>query len=62
MTKKEANKEANKGRSPEDKSLSYKEYRRELCQLHVELVKLQEWVVRTGSKVCIVFEGRDGAG
>jgi hypothetical protein len=28
----------------------------------VELVKLQEWVVAKGLKVCIVFEGRDGAG
>jgi polyphosphate kinase 2 len=25
-------------------------------------VKLQQWVVHTGAKVCIVFEGRDGAG
>ena len=46
----------------QDESLSYKEYRKALYQLHVELVKLQEWVVQTGSKVCIVFEGRDGAG
>jgi polyphosphate kinase 2 (PPK2 family) len=30
--------------------------------LHVELVKLQQWVVHKGLKVCIVFEGRDGAG
>jgi len=28
----------------------------------VELVRVQEWAVRTGAKVCIVFEGRDGAG
>jgi polyphosphate kinase 2 len=35
---------------------------RELKRLHVELVKLQEWVRETGAKVCIVFEGRDGAG
>ena len=28
----------------------------------MELVKLQEWVVHKGLKVCIVFEGRDGAG
>jgi polyphosphate kinase 2 len=28
----------------------------------VELVKLQEWVVHKGLKVCVVFEGRDGAG
>jgi polyphosphate kinase 2 len=28
----------------------------------VELVKLQQWVVAKGLKVCVVFEGRDGAG
>ena len=45
-----------------DGSLSKKEYARELKKLHVELVKLQEWVKHEGLKVCIVFEGRDGAG
>jgi len=39
-----------------------KEYSRELKKLHVELVKLQEWVKAKGIKICIVFEGRDGAG
>jgi len=42
--------------------LKGKDYERELARLHVELVKLQQWVVRKGLKVCIVFEGRDGAG
>jgi len=42
--------------------LSGKQYERELKKLHVELVKLQQWVVHKGLKVCIVFEGRDGAG
>ena len=42
--------------------LSNKDYLEELRKLHVELVKLQEWVVQTGAKVCILFEGRDGAG
>ncbi|MDQ7978935.1 polyphosphate kinase 2 [Paraburkholderia sp. SARCC-3016] len=42
--------------------LSNKEYEKELARLHAELVKLQEWVVQTGAKICIVFEGRDGAG
>ncbi len=42
--------------------LSNKDYARELKKLHVELVKLQEWVKEKGAKVCIVFEGRDGAG
>jgi polyphosphate kinase 2 len=39
-----------------------KAYDKELAKLHVELVKLQEWVKAKGLKVCIVFEGRDGAG
>jgi polyphosphate kinase 2 len=42
--------------------LKRKDYDKELARLHVELVKLQEWVVHKGLKVCIVFEGRDGAG
>ena len=42
--------------------LSNKVYEKELRRLHVELVKLQRWVVAKGLKVCIVFEGRDGAG
>ncbi len=37
-------------------------YEKELAKLHVELVKLQRWVVAKGLKVCVVFEGRDGAG
>jgi polyphosphate kinase 2 len=42
--------------------LTNKEYAKQLKKLHVELVKLQQWVVHKGLKVCIVFEGRDGAG
>ena len=42
--------------------LKTKDYARELARLHAELVKLQQWVVHKGMKVCIVFEGRDGAG
>ena len=42
--------------------LGNKDYLRELARLHVELVKIQRWVVHSGLKVCIVFEGRDGAG
>src|SRR5690349_20138317 len=42
--------------------LKRKEYERELARLHVEFVKLQQWVVHSGLKVCIIFEGRDGAG
>lgn len=42
--------------------LKNKAYLAELRRLHVELVKLQEWVKIEGMKVCVVFEGRDGAG
>ncbi|PSS58188.1 polyphosphate kinase 2 [Pseudomonas sp. BBP2017] len=42
--------------------LPRKEYEQELKALHIEMVKLQQWVVAKGLKVCVVFEGRDGAG
>jgi polyphosphate kinase len=42
--------------------LKGKDYERELAKLHVELVKLQQWVLKEGVKACVVFEGRDGAG
>lgn len=42
--------------------LSNKVYQKELAKLHGELVKLQQWVTHKGLKVCIIFEGRDGAG
>ena len=42
--------------------LKRKVYDKELTRLHVELVKLQQWVKYKGLKVCVVFEGRDGAG
>jgi polyphosphate kinase 2 len=47
-----------KGNGP----LKRKAYDKALKKLHVELVRLQEWVKHNGLKVCIVFEGRDGAG
>jgi polyphosphate kinase 2 len=42
--------------------MSRKKYEKHLEKLQVELVKLQQWVQHKGLKVCIVFEGRDGAG
>jgi polyphosphate kinase 2 len=39
-----------------------KEFDKKLRPLHVELVKLQEWVKASGAKICVVFEGRDTAG
>ena len=46
----------------EPHKMGRKHYEAELRELHGELVALQEWVKRTGAKVCIVFEGRDTAG
>ncbi len=42
--------------------LGRKRYEKELARLQGELVRLQEWVVGEGLKVCVVFEGRDTAG
>ena len=49
-------------RAAPSEKLTGKAYERELAKLHAELVKLQIWVVAKGLKVCVVFEGRDGAG
>jgi polyphosphate kinase 2 len=56
------NTKANAVDAAESEQLGGKEYARELKKLHVELVKLQEWVKHKGLKICVVFEGRDGAG
>ena len=45
-----------------EKPLKRKKYERALKDLHIELVKVQEWVKHAGAKVCVLFEGRDGAG
>jgi polyphosphate kinase 2 len=53
---------AAKRHSIDNVKLTTKDYLAQLRRLHVELVKLQEWVKHKGIKICIVFEGRDGAG
>jgi polyphosphate kinase 2 len=58
----EASKGARGSRKAKPEKLTGKQYQKHLAKLHVELVKLQEWVKHKGLKVCIVFEGRDGAG
>ncbi len=42
--------------------LSKAVYEKELNRLHIELVKLQEWVKHKKLKVVVLFEGRDAAG
>jgi polyphosphate kinase 2 len=48
------------GAAPE--RLGRRDYEARLKALHGRLVDLQRAVVKDGLKVCIVFEGRDGAG
>jgi polyphosphate kinase 2 len=42
--------------------LSKKDYDKELLRLQEELVALQEWVRKTGTRLVVIFEGRDTAG
>lgn len=42
--------------------LPKKLYEKELARLQLELVKLQYWVKHTGTRIVILFEGRDAAG
>jgi polyphosphate kinase len=65
MAKKDkAEKDKKKGKPDSESAavLGRKEYEKLVRDLHIELVQLQEWVKAKGLKVCIVFEGRDGAG
>jgi polyphosphate kinase 2 len=56
------NKTVATGGFPYSKKLDEDEYEKTLEQLQVELVKLQAWQQSTGSRVLILFEGRDAAG
>ena len=49
-----------KGERPD--TLEKRTYFRNLLRLQMELIKLQDWVENTRSKVLIICEGRDGAG
>ena len=55
-------------KSPKDKNRKQEKkkfnarYERELARLHIELIKLQEWIKHEGLKVVVIFEGRDAAG
>ena len=46
----------------DESSVARRHYFRELFRLQGELVKLQDWVVASGHKVVVLFEGRDAAG
>ena len=45
-----------------EKALRLANYEIKLRELQIELIKLQNWVIKGGHKVVILFEGRDAAG
>ena len=47
---------------PYAERLDIKSYYRQKHLLQIELVKLQNWVKQTGSRLLVIFEGRDTAG
>lgn len=47
---------------PHSNRMGRKTYEREMEGLQIELVKLQSWVRDTGTRIAMVFEGRDAAG
>ncbi len=54
--------EAGSRHQSDDEKSARRQYFQELFRLQGELVKLQDWVVRSRHKVVILFEGRDAAG
>jgi|CryBogDrversion2_7_1035282.scaffolds.fasta_scaffold03213_1 polyphosphate kinase 2 len=50
------------GETVEEGTLDRRVYFKELFRLQGELVKLQDWVVKEGLKIVVIFEGRDAAG
>jgi polyphosphate kinase 2 len=49
-------------KSAKKMGMKNKEYEKELFNLQLELVKLQEWIKHKALKVVVIFEGRDAAG
>lgn len=45
-----------------EKVLRYVRYEKTLEDLQVELIKMQQWVIKNNKRVCLLFEGRDAAG
>lgn len=50
------------GGYPYDKKLKREDFEDELKRLQIELCKLQAHNLKTGGRIVILFEGRDGAG
>jgi len=53
---------APKNGDPKNSAPKKKAYEKELKKLQTELVELQQWVIASGARVVVIFEGRDAAG
>ena len=60
--KKKSKKGESGGKSDAPSRMPKKEYEDELLRLQVELCKMQAWVKKTGTRIVVIFEGRDAAG
>lgn len=47
---------------PYKKKLARDKYEQQKAELQIELLKVQNWVKKSGEKIVVLFEGRDAAG
>jgi len=45
-----------------NRNIDKRVYEAELARLQVDLVSMQQWVISSGARVLVIFEGRDAAG
>jgi len=50
------------GPYPYDDKMKRKVYEKKILDLQIELMKVQKWMLETGQKIAVLFEGRDAAG
>jgi polyphosphate kinase 2 len=50
------------GKNKKVKRMPKRAYEAELERLQIELVRMQQWITATGTRVVVIFEGRDAAG
>jgi polyphosphate kinase 2 len=53
---------SSKKHEADPRKLSKRAYESELERLQIELVEMQQWVVTSGARIVVIFEGRDAAG
>lgn len=62
MSAKQEQAPAQPGTRPKVRKVPKEAYEAELARLQAELVTMQQWVRQSGSRIVVLFEGRDAAG